>query len=73
MLVSVPGGHCVLAGLPCNSIVHVELVFLKFVCKEVDHSAVTWFILVHLVEPSDTMGVCGTLTSGEFKDTQTHH
>ena len=63
--VSVPSGHHLLAGLPCNSILLVELTSLDSVCKEVDHGAVTWFTLSHLVEPPNAMGACGTLAGGE--------
>ena len=69
LLVKVPGGHCFLAGLPCNSILHIELASLDSVCKEVDHSSVAWFTLVHPVELSpNAMGACGTLAGGESGD-----
>ena len=68
LLVKVPGGHHILAGLPCESIVHIELTALDSVCKEVDHGAAAWFIPVHLVEPPDAMGACNTLASGVSGD-----
>ena len=55
-MVKIPGGYCFLAVLPCNSIVHIELAFLDFIFKGVDHGAVAWFMLVCLVEPLDTRG-----------------
>ena len=64
----VPGGHHLLAGLPCNSIAHAELASLDSICKEVDHGAVAWFTLIHLVESPDAMGACGTLAGGESGD-----
>ena len=64
-MVEVPSGHRLLAGLPCNSIAHVELASLDSVCKEVDYDAVACFILIGLVEPPDAMGACGALSSGE--------
>ena len=68
LLVKVPGGHCLLAGLPCNSIVYIELSFLESIFKEVDRGSVAWFTLVHLVEPTDAMGACSTLVGREFRD-----
>ena len=52
LLVKIPGRKCLLAGLPCNSIEHVELASLDSVCKDVDHDAVAWFTLVRPVELS---------------------
>ena len=68
LLVKVPGGYHLLAGLLCNSIAHIELASLDSVCKEVDHGAIAWFIFFHFVEPPDAMGACGTLASGESGD-----
>ena len=69
MTVKVPSGHHLLAGLPCSSTEHVDLASLDSICKEVDHGAVTWFILVHPVEHPDTIGACDTLAGGESGDT----
>ena len=66
--VNVPGGHHLLAGLPCNSLAHVELASLDFVCKEVDRGAVACLTLVRLGEPPDAMGACGIFASGDFGD-----
>ena len=66
--VKVPGGLCPLPGLPCNSIVHIELISLDSVCKEVDLGVVAWFTLVHLVEPPNAMGACGTFDGGESRE-----
>ena len=38
--VKVPGGHHLLAGLPCNSIVHIEFAYLDSVFKEVDRGTI---------------------------------
>ena len=65
MSIKVPGGYHLPADLPCNSIVHVELAFLNSICKEGDCGAVAWYTLVHLVEPPDAMGACGTLIGGK--------
>ena len=73
MSVKVPGGHCLLAGLPCISAAHIELVSLDSICKEVDCVAVAWFTLICPVASPDAMGACGTLAGGESGDAQTHH
>ena len=67
-MVRIPSGHCLLAGLSCNSIIHIELALLNSVFKDVDHGSVAWFTLVCLVEPLDAMGACGTLAGGESGD-----
>ena len=67
-MVKVPAGHRLLAGLPCNSVLHTELASLDAVCKKVDHGAVIWFTLVHPVEPPNVMGACGILAGGESGD-----
>ena len=67
LFVQVPGGPRLLAGLPCDSIAHVELVSLDSVCKEVDFDAIAWFTLIHPVEFPDAMGACGTLASGSLE------
>ena len=66
--VKLPGGHYLLAGLPCNSIAHVEFAFLDSICKKVDCGAIAWLILICLVESPDAIGACGTLAGGEFGD-----
>ena len=70
LLVKVPGGHCLLVGLPCTLYyAHVELASLNsIVCKEVDCSTVAWLTLVHPVEPPNAMGACGTLAGWESRD-----
>ena len=68
LLVKVPSGHHLLAGLPCNSIVYIELVSLDSVCREVDYDAVAWFALVDVVEPPDAIGACSTLSGWEYGD-----
>ena len=67
--VKVPGGHHLLADLPCNSAAQVELASLDSFSKEVDHNAVAWFTLIHPVESPDAMGAYGTLAGGEPRDT----
>ena len=67
--VKVPGRHCLLAGLPCNSVVHIELASLDSIYKEVDHGAVVWFMLIHPVESLDAIGACGTLAGRGSGDT----
>ena len=47
---------------------NIELAPLDSVSKEVDHSSAAWFTVVHLVEPPDAMGACGTLAGGESED-----
>ena len=69
MSVKVPGGHCLLAGLSCNSIIYAELASLDSVCKKVYHSAVAWFTFVCLVEAPDAIMACGTLAGGESGNT----
>ena len=68
-MVKVPGGHHLLAGLPCDSIAHVELAYLNSVCKEVDCGAVAWFTLFFPVESLDAIGAYGPLSGGESGDT----
>ena len=68
MSVKVPSRHHILAALPCNSIIHIELAYLDSFCKVFDHGAVAWFTLVYPVEPLDAMGICGTIASGESGD-----
>ena len=63
-----PGGHCLLPGLPCDSIAHVELGFFDTVYKKIDRGAVAWFILVCLVGPLDAMGAYGAFAGGEPGD-----
>ena len=65
MSIQVPGRHCLLAGLPCDSITYVELASLDSVCKVVARGAVAWFTLVHLVESPDTIGAYGTFAGRE--------
>ena len=48
---------------------HVKLASLDSIYKELDHGAVAWFTLVHLVEPPDAMGACSTLAGREPRDT----
>ena len=62
--VQVPGGHCLLDGLPCDSIAHIELASFDSVLKEIDHSAVAWYTIICLVEPLNAIGACGTLAGG---------
>ena len=69
MSIQIPGGHHILAGLPCDSIVHIELASLDSVFKEVDHGAVAWFTIICPVESPDAMGACDTLAGGESGDT----
>ena len=69
LLIKTPGRHCLLAGLPCNSIEHVEPASFDSIYKEVDYSVVAWFTLVHPVEPPNAMGAFGTLSGGESGDT----
>ena len=71
--VKVPGGYYILAAFPCKSLAHIELASLDSIFKEFNHGTVALFILVHLVEPLDTMGFCGTLIGWESGDAYTHH
>ena len=48
-----------------NSPMHIELVGLDSICKEIDCCALAWFKFIYLVEPPDAMGVYGTLDGGE--------
>ena len=66
LLVPVPRGNHLLAGLPCNSIVHVELASLDAIFKHVARGSVAWFTFIHPVEPFDAMGACGTLAGGSL-------
>ena len=66
--VKVPSRHYPLASLLLDSIVHVELAFLDSFCKEVDHGAVAWFMLIRPVESPDAMGAYSTLAGGESGD-----
>ena len=68
LLIQVSSGHYLLVGLPCDSIVHVELTSLELFCKEFDYGSVAWFTLVHPVEPADAIGACGALASGKLGD-----
>ena len=68
MLVIVPGRHSLRAGLPCNSIAHIELTSLDSVCKEIDCGTVFWFTLIHLVQPLNAMGECVILAGRESED-----
>ena len=68
MSTKVPGGHHILASLPRNSVAHAELASLDFICKVVDHGAIVWFILIHLVGSLAAMGAYGTLDGRGSKD-----
>ena len=68
LLVKVPSGHCLLAALTCNYIVHIELASLDSIFKEVDDGVVAWFTLICPTEPPDAIGACGTLSGGESGD-----
>ena len=70
--VKVPGGHYLLACLPCNSVASIELASLGSIFEKVDCSAVAWFTLVYLVELPDTMKAYGTFAGGESGDAKTH-
>ena len=63
-MVQVLSRHCILAGLPCDSIVHVKLISLDSVCKEVAHGVVDWFMLICLVESPDAIRAYGLLLVG---------
>ena len=67
-LVKIPGRHHIPAGVSCNSIERVEPASLDSICKEVNHGVIAWFMLVHLVEPPDSIGACNTLARGESGD-----
>ena len=73
LLAKVTSGYCLLAGLPCNYTMYIEIASLDSIYKGIDHDAVACFIFIHLIEPLDTMGACGTLAVGESGDAQTHH
>ena len=60
-----------MAGLPCNSIAHVELASLDSVCEEVSRGAFACLTLFCLVEPPDAMGACGILSGRESGDAYT--
>ena len=66
--VKVPGRLCILAGLPCTTIAHVEIASLDSIYKEVDHGSAAWFTIIHLVETPDAMRACGTFSGGESRD-----
>ena len=68
LLIKLPCGHRLLAGLPFNSIAHVELNFLDSICKEVAHSVVAWFTLVCPIELPNAMGAWTTLSGRESGD-----
>ena len=71
--VKIPGRHCLMVGLTCNSIAHVELTSLDSIFNKVDHVSVAWLRFIHPVVPPDAMGICSTLAGGECGDTYTHH
>ena len=73
LLVQILSRDCLLTGLPCNFIANIQIASLESVFKEVDHSAVACFTLLHLVEPYDAMGASGGLVGVEPGDAQTPH